>query len=46
MLRRDDDPHTVTWTESITVSATDNGGDLGVCVFYFDINVFDTQMPL
>lgn len=46
VLRRDDDPHTVTWTESITVSATDNGGDLGVYVFYFDINVFDTQMPL
>lgn len=46
VLRRDDDPHTVTWTESITVSGKDSGGDLGVYVFYLDVNVFDTQMPL
>lgn len=31
---RDDDLHNVTWTESITVTGTDSGGDLGVYVFY------------
>lgn len=37
VLRRDDEPHTVTWTESITVTGTDSGGGLGVYVFYFDV---------
>lgn len=46
VLRRPDDPHTITWTESITVSAKDSGGDFGQYAFYFDVNVFDSQNPL
>ena len=32
VLKRGDDPHNVTWTESITVTGTDSGGVLGVYV--------------
>lgn len=46
VLRRDDDAHTITWTESVTVNATDNGGDQGQYCFYFNVNVTNNQTPL
>lgn len=43
---RSDDPHSLVWTEFITVRGTDDGGDLGVYVFYFNVNVTDISTPL
>ncbi|KAF2747052.1 LGFP-domain-containing protein [Sporormia fimetaria CBS 119925] len=38
-LRREDDPHTVSYTEMIVLDAKDADGDLGVYAFYFDVGV-------
>lgn len=46
VLTRSDDPHSLVWTESITVRGTDDGGDLGVYAFYFNVNVTDISTPL
>lgn len=46
VLTRSDDPHSLVWTESITVRGTDDGGDLGVYVFYFNVNVTNISTPL
>ncbi|KAK5100669.1 hypothetical protein LTR70_001431 [Exophiala xenobiotica] len=43
VLRRSDDGHTITWTDSITVIGRDNGGDVGVYAFYFDVNIIASQ---
>lgn len=46
LLRRPDDHNTVTNTESVTVTAVDSGGNRGIYTFYFDVDVFDTAIPL
>ncbi len=46
LLRRPDDPNTVTYTESVTVTGVDNGGDRGIYTFYFDVDVLDVEIPL
>ena len=46
VVRRDDDSKTITYTHYIMVEQTDNGGDLGRYLFYFDINVFNVRNPL
>ncbi|MFF0428607.1 peptidoglycan-binding protein [Streptomyces sp. NPDC004520] len=37
MLRRDDDPHSLQWTDVIVLSGTDDGGDYGQYGIYLDV---------
>lgn len=46
ILRRPDDGHTILWTHSISVTGRDDGGDVGVYVFYFDVNIINVQQNL
>lgn len=39
-VRRDDDPRTIEFTHSITVSGEDDGGDRGQYALYFDVRLF------
>jgi Ricin-type beta-trefoil lectin domain-like len=42
VLRRNDDPRTVSYTDSIVLTGRDQGGDIGEYGFYFDIRTFGT----
>jgi hypothetical protein len=41
--RRDDDPRTIEFTHSMTVSGEDEGGDRGQYALYFDVRLFEQQ---
>jgi hypothetical protein len=46
VLRRPDDPNVIIYTDFVTVTGRDNGGDIGIYGFYFDVNVITGQNPL
>jgi hypothetical protein len=45
-LRRTDDLRTIEYTDEVTVTAKDNGGDVGIYTFYFKVEVQDIQNNL
>jgi hypothetical protein len=46
VLRRPDDPTAVVWTDRVVVTGVDNGHDLGVYAFYFEVNVINETTTL
>ncbi|CAN9294507.1 unnamed protein product [Alternaria alternata] len=46
VLRRADDPTAVVWTDRVVVTGVDNGNDLGVYAFYFEVNAINETVSL
>ncbi|KAK3624585.1 hypothetical protein LTR56_020932 [Elasticomyces elasticus] len=46
VLHRTDDPTPVVWTDRVVVTGVDNGNDLGLYAFYFEVNVINETASL
>lgn len=43
LLRRNDDPRTISYTHQLVVSGVDQGGDRGEYALYFDVRLFSIE---